>query len=156
MNLEEIKYARQDVRCTAALLNAAKQEFDLHPIPVSPDKAYSPASIAKGYLEAMNIQPPEEKFKVSLRTSESQWEVSWEADRKHASGSRKCRLCPWISLRNTRARAFCSDSGNSDGQEPVVSKCNTASEETHKQRHARPMFSPQAVARFAFLRARQT
>ena len=31
-------------------LNAAKQEFDLHPIPISPDRAYSPASIAKGYL----------------------------------------------------------------------------------------------------------
>jgi hypothetical protein len=67
VTLEEIKYARQDVRCTAALLNAAKQEFDLHPIPVAPDKAYSPASIAKGYLEAMDIQPPDEKFNVSRR-----------------------------------------------------------------------------------------
>jgi hypothetical protein len=67
VTLEEIKYARQDVRCTAALLNAAKQEFDLHPIPVSPDKAYSPASIAKGYLEAMNIERPGEKFDVSLK-----------------------------------------------------------------------------------------
>ena len=65
VSFEEIKYARQDVRCTAALLNAAKQEFDLHPIPISPDRAYSPASIAKGYLEAMNIEPPEEKFNVS-------------------------------------------------------------------------------------------
>ena len=67
VTVEEIKYARQDVRCTAALLNAAKQEFDLHPIPTSPDMAYSPASIAKGYLEAMNIEPPEEKFDVSLK-----------------------------------------------------------------------------------------
>ncbi len=65
VTLEEIRYARQDVRCTAALLNAAKREFDLHPIPISPDRAYSPASIAKGYLEAMNIEPPEEKFNVS-------------------------------------------------------------------------------------------
>ncbi len=65
VTLEEIKYARQDVRCTAALLNAAKQEFDQHPIPTSPDRAYSPASIAKGYLDAMNIEPPEEKFNVS-------------------------------------------------------------------------------------------
>ncbi len=67
VTLEEIKYARQDVRCTAALLNAAKQEFDLHPIPISPDRAYSPASIAKGYLEAMKIKPPEEKFNVSRK-----------------------------------------------------------------------------------------
>jgi len=60
----EIEYARQDVRCTAALLNAAKQEFDLHPIKLNPDKAYSPASIAKAYLEAMNIAPPAKKFKI--------------------------------------------------------------------------------------------
>jgi hypothetical protein len=67
VTIEEIKYARQDVRCTASLFNAAKQEFDLHPIPTSPDMAYSPASIAKGYLEAMNVEPPEEKFTVSNR-----------------------------------------------------------------------------------------
>jgi hypothetical protein len=61
---EEIEYARQDVRCTAALLNAAKQEFDLHPIRLDPCKAYSPASIAKAYLEAMHIKKPSHKFKV--------------------------------------------------------------------------------------------
>ena len=64
VTVTEIKYARQDVRCTAALLNAAKQEFDLHPIGLDPDKAYSPASIAKAYLEAMGITPPAKKFKV--------------------------------------------------------------------------------------------
>jgi hypothetical protein len=67
VTIKEIEYAHQDVRCTAALLNAVKQEFDLHPIPISPDRAYSPASIAKGYLEAMGIKPPEEKFNVSLQ-----------------------------------------------------------------------------------------
>jgi hypothetical protein len=65
VTIKEIKYAYQDIRCTAALLNAAKHEFDLHPIPTSPDRAYSPASIAKGYLEAMNIEKPGEKFNVS-------------------------------------------------------------------------------------------
>ncbi len=63
----EIRYARQDVRCTAALLNAAKKEFDLHPISLTPDRAYSAASIAKSYLEAMNITRPEQKFGVSPR-----------------------------------------------------------------------------------------
>jgi len=63
----QIEYARQDVKCTTALLNAAKKEFDLHPIPLSPDRAYSPASIAKGYLEAMSIVTPEQKFDVSPR-----------------------------------------------------------------------------------------
>jgi hypothetical protein len=60
----EVAYARQDVRCTAALLNVAKQEFDLHPIPLDPCKAYSPASTAKAYLEAMKIKKPLQKFKV--------------------------------------------------------------------------------------------
>jgi len=64
VNPEEIEYAYQDVRCTAALLNAAKQDFDLHPIELSPCQAYSPASIAKSYLEAMNIKKPAQKFKV--------------------------------------------------------------------------------------------
>jgi len=63
----EIEYARKDVKCTAALPNAAKKEFDLHPIPLTADRAYSPASIAKGYLEAMNIDTPEQKFDVSPR-----------------------------------------------------------------------------------------
>jgi hypothetical protein len=64
VTIPEIKYARQDVRCTAALLNAAKQEFDLHPIRLNPDKAYSPASIAKAYLEAMGITTPAKKFAI--------------------------------------------------------------------------------------------
>jgi hypothetical protein len=64
VTVSEIEYARQDVRCTAALLNAAKQEFDLHPIRLNPDKAYSPASIAKAYLEAMGIKPPAKKFRI--------------------------------------------------------------------------------------------
>jgi hypothetical protein len=67
VTVQEIKYASQDVKCTAALLNAAKKEFDLHPILIPPDKAYSAASIAKSYLEAMNIKRPEDKFKVSAK-----------------------------------------------------------------------------------------
>jgi hypothetical protein len=61
----EIEYARQDVRCTAALLNACKKEFDRHPIALTPDQAYSPASVAKSYLEAMGIKRPTKKFDVS-------------------------------------------------------------------------------------------
>lgn len=65
ITLEEIKYCRQDVRATADLLNAMKKEFDQHPIDVRPDRAYSPASIAKAYLEAMNIAHPSEHFDVT-------------------------------------------------------------------------------------------
>src|SRR5436190_11799897 len=64
VTVEEIEYARQDGRCTVDALNGLKQEFDKHPIGLKPYHAYSPASLAKSYLEAMGIAKPAEKFKV--------------------------------------------------------------------------------------------
>lgn len=61
ITVEEIKYARKDVACTVDLLNAAKQEFDLHPIEQGADRMFSPASVAKSYLEQLNILHPCEK-----------------------------------------------------------------------------------------------
>lgn len=63
----EISYCRKDVSATGRLLNAAKQEFDWHPIDLRPDQAYSPASVAKAYLNAMNVVRPKEHFKVANR-----------------------------------------------------------------------------------------
>ena len=66
---KEIEYARQDVRCTAALLNAAKQEFDLHTdLSLLPEMAYSPASWAKAYLSAMGIELREKRFRVPKKS----------------------------------------------------------------------------------------
>jgi hypothetical protein len=65
ITLQEINYCRQDVAATHGLLNAAMKEFDRHPIALNPDGAYSPASIAKAYLNAMNIRRPKSHFKVS-------------------------------------------------------------------------------------------
>ena len=62
---EEIEYARQDVRCTVDVLNALKRDFDRHPIGLKPYHAYSPASVAKAYLDKMGILTPAEKFRVS-------------------------------------------------------------------------------------------
>jgi len=63
---EELRYCRQDVKITQQLLNAAKREFDIHPLPsLLPDKAYSPASLAKAYMREMNIIEPLTKFKSS-------------------------------------------------------------------------------------------
>src|SRR5215467_12117226 len=59
----EINYARQDVRATLGLLNALKHEYELHPIDLPPDRAYSPASIGKAYLREMGIVEPMRKFK---------------------------------------------------------------------------------------------
>jgi hypothetical protein len=65
VTVEEIEYARQDGRCTVDALNALKQEFDKHPIGLKPCNAYSPASVAKSYLDAMGIMRPAEKFTVA-------------------------------------------------------------------------------------------
>ena len=46
------------------VLNALKQEFDKHPIDLKPYSAYSPASVAKSYLDQMGIISPAEKFSV--------------------------------------------------------------------------------------------
>lgn len=63
---KELRYCRQDVKITQQLLNAAKREFGIHPLPkLFPDKSYSPASLAKAYMREMNITEPLEKFKVS-------------------------------------------------------------------------------------------
>jgi len=61
VDIDEIEYCRQDVRATVGLLNAAKQEFDLHPIEPGPDRMFSPASVAKAYLEKLNVLYPSRK-----------------------------------------------------------------------------------------------
>jgi hypothetical protein len=65
---KEIAYCRGDVGATARLLNAMKDEFNRNPIRVHPDKVYSPASIAKAYLDAMEINLPRAQFKVPNKT----------------------------------------------------------------------------------------
>lgn len=65
---EEIEYCRGDVAATHRLLNAMMREFDQNPIDLHPDKAYSPASIAKAYLKEMQIKQPKAHFKVPNKT----------------------------------------------------------------------------------------
>jgi hypothetical protein len=63
---KEITYCRQDVRVTTGILNALRAEFDLHrDIDTKPDRAYSPASIFKGYMQGMGIVLPSKKFRLS-------------------------------------------------------------------------------------------
>jgi hypothetical protein len=64
----EITYCRGDVRATLNELNGLKREFDRHPVSVRPDRVYSPASMAKAYLDVMGITPPREKFRCSDET----------------------------------------------------------------------------------------
>lgn len=64
VTLGEIVEGRQNVRCMAALLNAAMHEFELHPINRSAHTMFSPASFVKGYFDSMGLVRPAEKFDV--------------------------------------------------------------------------------------------
>ena len=52
-----IRYARRDALATTELFEALNREHETHPIALKATQAFSSASIAKGYLDAMGIQP---------------------------------------------------------------------------------------------------
>jgi len=57
----------RDVTAELELLNRLMREFGRHPVDLVPDRCYSPATLAKSYLSAMGIKPPQEKFKIPDR-----------------------------------------------------------------------------------------
>jgi hypothetical protein len=88
VDLDEIEYCRQDVQATVGLLNAAKQEFDLHPIAPGPDRMFSPASVAKAYLQTLNIQFPSTKVKEA----EAAYGIFMQS---YFGGRAECRIRNW-------------------------------------------------------------
>jgi len=54
---EYIDYNRGDVLATFEVAVKLLEEYEKHPIPLQVTKAYSPASMGKGYLRAMGIEP---------------------------------------------------------------------------------------------------
>ena len=64
---EYIDYNRRDVLATAELAFKLLEEYEKHPIPLQATKAFSPASIGKGYLRAMGITPVMERQPDFLR-----------------------------------------------------------------------------------------
>jgi len=76
---------REDVAATGRLLNAVRTEFDCHPFDLWPDKAYSPASIAKAYLDDMNIAHPNKHFKVANK-------IHGIAMQAYNGGRAECRI----------------------------------------------------------------
>jgi hypothetical protein len=54
---ENIDYCREDVEATGRLLEASTREFLAHPIELQATRAYSPATIGKGYLKKMGVRP---------------------------------------------------------------------------------------------------
>ncbi|MGC1618935.1 MAG: hypothetical protein WA765_10650 [Candidatus Acidiferrum sp.] len=88
VDLEEIEYCRQDVRATMGLLNAAKQEYDLHPITPGPDRMFSPASVAKSYLEELHISHPGGKVK----DADAAYGIFMQS---YFGGRAECRIRNW-------------------------------------------------------------
>ena len=88
VDLEEIEYCRQDVRATTGLLNAVKVEYDLHPIAPGPDKMFSPASVAKAYLEELNVLHPSEK----VTNADQAYGVAMQS---YFGGRAECRIRNW-------------------------------------------------------------
>ena len=70
------------------LLNAAKREFDLHPIAPGPDRMFSPASVAKSYLEELHILHPSEK----VTDADAAYGVFMQS---YFGGRAECRIRSW-------------------------------------------------------------
>ncbi|MGB8964792.1 MAG: hypothetical protein WCB99_04030, partial [Candidatus Cybelea sp.] len=55
---EYIDYNRRDVRITGELMAATLREYARHPVGVHAVEVFSPATIGRGYLSAMNVKAP--------------------------------------------------------------------------------------------------
>lgn len=88
IDIAEIEYARNDVACTVDLLNAAKKEFDLHPIEPGPDRMFSPASVAKSYLEELRITHP----CVKVTNTDKEYGIFMQS---YFGGRAECRIRNW-------------------------------------------------------------
>ena len=88
VDVEEIDYCRQDVRATEGLLNAVKQEFDLHPIAPGPDRMFSPASVGKGYLGELHVSHPSGK----VNDANTEFGIFMQG---YFGGKAECRIRSW-------------------------------------------------------------
>lgn len=86
LTTDAIDYARQDVRAARSLMEALRREFDTHPIDLAPDKAFSPASIAKAYLRALGVERPMRRFATLPETIHGAAMVSYYG------GRAECRI----------------------------------------------------------------
>jgi hypothetical protein len=89
-----------------------KREFDRHPIDLLPEKAYSPATIAKGYLKAMGIVSPLQKFDIPEK-------IQGIAMQGYYGGRAECRVrCTEVPVVPvdfvSQYATVCSLLGNSD------------------------------------------
>jgi hypothetical protein len=83
---EYVDYNRRDVLATWELYTQLQAELDRHPIALPLWRAYSPASIGKGYLEAMGIRP------VLARQPDFPRDVLGYAMSAYYGGRAECRI----------------------------------------------------------------
>ena len=83
---EYVDYNRRDVKATGELLIKLLEEFERHPISLQVTKAFSAASIAKSYEQAMGIKP------VLARQSDFPREVLGYAMNAFFGGRAECRI----------------------------------------------------------------
>jgi hypothetical protein len=82
---EYIQYCREDVHATQRLCQATLGEFLRHPVPLQASRAFSPATIGRGYLKTMGITPPRKKQKWAPRF------LGWSMS-AYYGGRSECRI----------------------------------------------------------------
>jgi len=80
-----VTYCREDVTATERLCERALTAFLRHPISLQATRAYSPATIGKGYLKAMGITPPAKRHAIDPR-------ILGHAMSAYYGGRSECRI----------------------------------------------------------------
>jgi hypothetical protein len=101
ISVEHVDYCRADVRATAELFEKSMAAFARHPVELQATKAYSPASLAKAYLRAMEVQPVLDR-QPDFDPHVLGWAMSafygGRAEVRHRRQSLPCRLVDFTSM----------------------------------------------------------
>jgi hypothetical protein len=73
----------RDVIGELELLNRLREELHKHPLKITPERCYSPATLSKSYFSAMGIKPPQDKFNIP------DW-INGIASQSFAAGRSEC------------------------------------------------------------------
>jgi len=80
-----VTYCREDVVATERLCEQVLTRFLCHPIALQATRAYSPATIGKGYLKTMGVTPPAKRHDIDPRV------LGW-AMSAYYGGRAECRI----------------------------------------------------------------
>ena len=80
-----VSYCREDVEASDRLCEAALSAFFRHPVPLQATRAYSPATIGRGYLKQMGVTPPANRHVIDPR-------ILGHAMTAYYGGRAECRI----------------------------------------------------------------